>query len=182
MSSVASNIPDADRRLYVAWTTFDGKKAFSDQYWKEFWDWYERDGGFGHVAACLRTLDISSFDPKARPPQTDAWKRMVSHDQPIEEDELADAIDAMGRPDALVITELLAHSANLAWMVEPKTVRSVPHRLSRCQYVSCEAERNRGRWLINGRRHTIYVRRELAPNAQREAAVKLVRKLETKRE
>ena len=28
-------VPDTDRRLFVAWTDFDGKEAFSDQYWKE---------------------------------------------------------------------------------------------------------------------------------------------------
>jgi hypothetical protein len=175
-------VPDVDRRLYVAWTSFDGRKAFSDQYWKDFWRWYEEQGGFGHVAAYLRTLDVSDFSPKARPPQTPAWARMVRHDQPVEEDELADTIDALKRPDALIIAELVAHDVDLAWMIEPKTRRSIPHRLSRCGYVSCEAEQNRGRWLINGRRHTIYTKRELDPDAQRKAAIELVRKLETTKE
>ena len=45
-----------------------------------------------------------------------------------------------------------------------------------------EPNRNRGRWLINGRRHVIYVQRKLDPDAQRAAAIALVRKLETKKE
>ena len=89
-------IPDTDRRLFVAWTNFDGEEAFSDQYWKDILELVRRRGRFGHVAAYLHTLDVSDFDPKARPPQTEAWKRMVRHDQPVEEDELADAIDALG--------------------------------------------------------------------------------------
>ena len=36
--------------------------------------------------------------------------------------------------------------------------------------------------MINGRRHTIYVKRALDPDAQRAAAIELVRKLETKKE
>ena len=133
-------IPDVDRRLFVAWTSFDGKKTFSEQYWKDFWHWYEYEDGYGHVAAYLRTLDLSDFNPKARPPQTDAWTRMVRHDQPVEEDELADAIDALGNPDALIIAQLVANDVNLEWMIAPKTLRSVPHRLARCGYVSCDAE------------------------------------------
>ena len=127
-------VPDVDRRLYVAWTDFDGRKAFSEQYWKDFWRWYEHEGGFGHVAAYLHALDVSDFNPKAPPPQTDAWKRMVRHDQPVEEDELADAIDALGRPAALIIADLIAHDVKLSWMIEPKTLRSVPYRLGRCGY------------------------------------------------
>jgi hypothetical protein len=174
-------VPDTDRRLYVAWTDFDGRKAFSDQYWKDFWYWYENEGGFGYVAAYLHTLDVSDFNPKARPPQTDAWKRMVRHDQPVEESELADTIDALGRPDALIVAELVAHDVKLAWMDEPKSRRSVPHRLGRCGYVSCEAEQNRGQWRINNRRHTVYVKRELAPDAQHQAAIVLVASLEAKK-
>jgi hypothetical protein len=121
---------------------------------------------------------VSDFNPKARPPQTEAWKRMVRLDQSAEEDEIADAIDALKRPDALVIMQLIAHDAGLAWMVEPKSRPRVPHRLGRCGYVSCEAEQNRGRWVINGRRHVIYARQELGPNAQRAAANALVRELE----
>ena len=173
------HLPEGDRRFYVAWTSFDGKTAFSEQYWKEFWHWYEDEGGFGHVAAYLHALDISDFNPKAPPPETPAFRRMVRAEQPVEEDELADAIDALGQPAALVIAQLVAYDVNLEWMVAPKTRRSVPHRLGRCGYVSCDAEQNRGRWVINKRRHTIYVKRELSPAAQRAAAVALVRKLET---
>jgi Family of unknown function (DUF5906) len=172
------HLPEGDRRLYVAWSTVDGKAVFSEQYWKEFWHWYEEEGGFGHVAAYLTELDISDFNPKAPPPETPAFRRMIRAEQPVEEDELADTIDALERPDALTIAELVTRNVDLEWMIAPKTRRSVPHRLGRCGYVSCESEQNQGRWLIKGRRHTVYVKRGLSQGAQHAAAVALVRKLE----
>jgi hypothetical protein len=172
------HVPEGDRRIFVAWTAVDGKALFSEQYWKDFWYWYEDEGGFGHVAAYLLTLDISDFNPKAPPPETAAFKRMVRAEQPVEEDDLADAIDALKRPDALTIAELVTSNIGLEWMITPKTRRSVPHRLGRCGYVSCEAEQNQGRWMIKGKRHTVYVRRELGPSAQRIAAIELVCRLD----
>jgi len=64
-------LPAEDRRHYVAWSTVT-KEAFTEGYWKQFWAWYEADG-FGHVAAYLRALDISDFNPKAAPPKTEAF-------------------------------------------------------------------------------------------------------------
>ena len=43
--------------------------------------------------------------------------------------------------------------------------RSAP-RLGRCGYVSCESERNQGRWLINGRRHTVWREVRAEPDAR----------------
>ena len=60
--------PADDRRHYVAWSDFT-KEDFSPEYWNRIWRWYHT-GGFAHVAAYLAELDISSFDPKAPPPQT----------------------------------------------------------------------------------------------------------------
>jgi hypothetical protein len=64
-----------DRRHYVAWSDLT-KNDFSQDYWNQIWDWYA-DGGIGHVAAYLRGLDISDFDPKAPPPKTAAWWAIV---------------------------------------------------------------------------------------------------------
>jgi hypothetical protein len=33
-------------------------------------DWYDNEDGCEHVAAYLKARDLSSFDPKARPPKT----------------------------------------------------------------------------------------------------------------
>ena len=60
-------LPPDDRRHYVAWSNHT-KEDFAQTYWDELWNWYEA-GGFEHVAAYLTELDISSFNPKAPPPE-----------------------------------------------------------------------------------------------------------------
>src|SRR5262249_34467006 len=59
-------LPPDDRRHYVAWSELT-KEDFDDIYWKDIWSWYER-GAHMDVAAYLKTLDISTFNPKAPPP------------------------------------------------------------------------------------------------------------------
>jgi hypothetical protein len=54
-------LPADDRRHYVAWSSRT-KEDFTDDYWRAFWHWYQHEGGFGHVASYLATLDLSGFD------------------------------------------------------------------------------------------------------------------------
>jgi hypothetical protein len=56
-------LPADDRRHYVAWCDLN-KENFATGYWNKLWGWYSR-GGYRHVAAYLRELDITAFDPKA---------------------------------------------------------------------------------------------------------------------
>ena len=87
-------LPADDRRHFVAWS--EVKQAdFAEGYWTELWRWYE-SGGFGHVAAYLRELDISGFDPKAPPKKTPAFWAIVDSNRPSEDAELADALDELG--------------------------------------------------------------------------------------
>ena len=94
-----------DRRHYVAWS--EAKQAeFAEGYWRKIWHWYEKEGGFGHVAAYLATLDISDFDPKEPPTKTEAfWTFVHSHRAP-EGAELADTLDKMGKPQAVTIDQI----------------------------------------------------------------------------
>src|SRR5262249_61912576 len=62
------------------------------------WGWYEA-GGFGNVAAYLDGLDISAFDPKKPPPETQTFDDIVEANRPLEEAELADVLDKLGTPD-----------------------------------------------------------------------------------
>jgi hypothetical protein len=48
----------------------------------------------------LNNLDISGFDPKAPPPKTPAFWDIVNANIAPEDAEIADAIDALGNPDA----------------------------------------------------------------------------------
>jgi Family of unknown function (DUF5906) len=73
-------LPADDRRVYVAWSGAT-ESDFVAGYWNELWSWYEREG-FGHVAAYLRTLDVSDFNPKAPPLKTAAFWAIVGANHP----------------------------------------------------------------------------------------------------
>jgi Family of unknown function (DUF5906) len=91
--------PD-DRRHFVAWSPRAKEdKRFKGGYWQDLWSYYH-SGGLSHVAAYLRSLDISDFDPKAPPAKTAAFWSIVDSNRASEESELADAIDQLGNPNA----------------------------------------------------------------------------------
>lgn len=138
------HIPEDDRRHFVAWSDI-AKKDFPENFWNEMYAWY-RGGGWDHVAAYLHTHDISGFDPKAPPPQTEAWHDIVEACKPVEDKEFAMAIDllsdedkdgALRRPQALSIS-MIKEAANASfrnWLSERKNWRLIPYRLEECGYV-----------------------------------------------
>jgi len=69
-------LPADDRRHFVAWSAAK-KEDFSEAYWNKLWQWYD-DGGFGHVVAYLRCLNVSDFNPKAPPRKTAAFWEIVN--------------------------------------------------------------------------------------------------------
>jgi hypothetical protein len=93
-------LPADDRRHYVAWSDLS-RPSFEREYWNKLWCWYNA-GGDGHVAAYLAQLDLSSFDAKAPPPKTQAFWEIVGASRAPEDDEMQDAIDVLGNPDALI--------------------------------------------------------------------------------
>jgi hypothetical protein len=86
-------LPADDRRHFVAWSDLS-KEDFADDYWKTLWHYYNT-GGDQHVAAYLATLDISTFDPKAPPPKTQAFWEIVDASRAPEDADLADTIEAL---------------------------------------------------------------------------------------
>ena len=90
-------LPAEDRRHYVAWSDLK-MEDFDTHYWNRLWGWYA-NGGYGHVAAYLRELDISEFDPKAPPPKTPAFWEIVNSNRSPEDAELQDVLDLMAMPD-----------------------------------------------------------------------------------
>ena len=98
-------LPSDDRRHYVAWSLVKAA-SFPKGHWIELWKWYEA-GGLGHVAAYLRTLDVSGFDPKAPPPQTTAFWEIVDANRSSEDTELADLLDRLSRPPAVTLDNLI---------------------------------------------------------------------------
>jgi hypothetical protein len=154
-------LPADDRRHYVAWSNLT-KDDFPADYWNKIYGWY-RNGGNANVAAYLANLDISSFDPKAPPPKTPTFWQIVDANQASENAELADAIDAMGNPDAFTLTELKmsAKSQELVeWLGDRKNRRSTPHRLEDCGYAPIRNDTAKsGLWIINGIRQVVYAKK-----------------------
>jgi hypothetical protein len=169
-------LPPDDRRHYVAWSNLE-KKDFADEYWNKIWGWYERYGGSGHVAAHLTELDLSGFDPKAPPPKTRAFWDIVDASRAPEDAELADVIDALGQPDAVILPQLLekATGETQEWLFDRKNRRAVPHRLERCGYVPVRNPDapDDGYWRIRNKRHPVYAKANLHLREQIIAARRL---------
>lgn len=166
-------LPADDRRHYVAWSDLT-KESFDEQYWRDLYAWYHDEGGLRHVAAYLRGLDISTFNPKAPPPKTEAFWSIVDANRAPENSDMADAIDRLGRPDALTKEDIADQTADpefREWMRNRRNARALPHRLEECGYV---AVRNRDTkdhlWVISGKRVQIYAKHDLSIAQQCEAA------------
>jgi Family of unknown function (DUF5906) len=167
-------LPADDRRHFVAWSDCT-KEEFTPDYWNELWGWYE-NGGFGHVAAYLTELDISTFDPNAPPPKTPAFWDIVGASVAPEDAELADAIDALGTPPALHLKLLIAAATGdiAEWLMNRKNRRAIPHRLERCGYVSVRNPNAKdGYWVIDGARQPVYAKNTLSVSDRLAAANKL---------
>jgi len=188
-------LPTGDRRHFVAWSSAK-KETFTEQYWTDFWKWYEASG-FGHVAAYLRALDISDFNPKAAPPKTEAFWEIVNANHAPEEAELADAIDRLSKPfrrqdgsttldadgepvlvppEAITIDLIVkvVEGETADWISDRRNRRIIPHRLEKCGY---EPVRNDlaqdGLWKIGGKRQAVYAHNSLSTQERIKAARRL---------
>lgn len=160
-------LPQDDRRHYVAMSNLT-KADFAEGYWRKLWRWYEHKDGFAHVAAYLRALDISDFDPKAPPPQTPAWHAIVAANNAPEDIELSAVIEDLGEPDALTLEMLRSKApADLqSFLTQAATRRAVGHRLSALGYVPmANPDAKNGLWRIGGEKVIAYVKRSLTPAA-----------------
>jgi hypothetical protein len=167
-------LPADDRRHFIAWSDCT-KDDFSPEYWADLYRWYEREG-HGHVAAYLRTLDISAFDSKAPPPKTDAFWAIVDANRAPEDAELSDAIEALGSPEAVTLTKIILHAeADFGnWLRDRKNSRQIPHRMEAVDYLPVRNPGAKdGQWKIAGKRQTVYARRDLAVRDRIAAAMRL---------
>jgi hypothetical protein len=168
-------LPPDDRRHYVAWSPLE-TSHLPPNGWTELWNWYE-SGGFGDVAAYLRELDISTFNPKAPPKKTEAFWAIVDAGRAPEDAELADVLDEMGNPAAFTTSKLVytAGGAEIGdWLRDRKNRRIIPKRLEACGYspVRNDMAKN-GMWKVNGRRQAVYARSSIPKRDQLKAASKL---------
>jgi hypothetical protein len=163
-------LPADDRRHYVAWTDLT-PEDFTEAYWQEIWNWYE-EGGDQHVAAYLAALDISHFKPKAPPPKTSTFWEIVETNRTPENSELADALDALGNPNAVTLDMIRRETVgNICdWISDRKNARQIPHRMSECGYVPVRNEAAKdGLWRISDKRQVVYAKAELSVRERHEA-------------
>jgi hypothetical protein len=154
--------PD-DRRYYVAWSKAAKQ---SDEYFNPLWSWMLAGGGREAVVGYLRRLDTAGFKPMAPPPRTDAWHEIVDAGKNPEEKELADALEGI---QVATVKEIVAkltfgeHSDLAVSLRDRKNAGRIPHML---RSVGFDALRNPyakdGRWVIAGRRETLYTHRDLS--------------------
>ena len=168
-------LPPDDRRHFVAWSDLT-KEQFEPDYWIRLWDWYH-SGGDRHVAAFLAELDLASFDAKAPPPKTQAFWEVVDSNRAPEDADLTDAIDLLGSPPALTLSQIIAHADGdfAKWLRDRANARRVPHRLEACGYVAVRNDGAKdGLWKALGKRQVIYAKAELALRDRIGAARRVV--------
>lgn len=170
-------LPPDDRRHFVAWSELS-KEDFPPNYWRDLYDWYQREGGIGHVATYLRELDLADFDPKAPPPKTPAFWRVVDAGRAPEDAELEDALDALKNAPAVTVGMLCTYASDSfrEWLQDRRNSRQIPHRLEGAGYVAVRNDTAQsGLWVVTGKRQVIYARKELAIRERLVAASALCR-------
>lgn len=178
-------LPADDRRHFVAWSTAS-KEDFEEAYWARLWAWYEA-GGYGHVAAYLRNLDLSTFDPKAPPPKTEAFHAIVAANIAPTDSALGDLLESIGNPPVVTIDALRTKAMELALTADGDddagalsglfaraSRRQVPHLMERAGYVTVRNPNTKdGRWKIAGKNTVVYGRQELSFAEQVQAIRRL---------
>jgi len=169
------HLPADDRRHFVAWSD-KSKEDFPDGYFSEIWNWLEKMGGNEIVANYLAKLDLSEFNEKAPPPKTSAFWEIVDNSRAPQDAELADALDAIGRPAAVTVAHI-SSAASLSfkeWLTDTKNRRRIPHRFEECGYVVVRNPYAKdGFWKVWGKRAQIYAKHELPAKDQIAEAEKL---------
>lgn len=177
-------LPANDRRFFVMWSDAKGGD-FAEDYFIDLYDWYDA-GGCEVVASYLATLDLTGFDPKAPPPKTAAFWTMVDLGRSPEAGSLSDLIEELGRPDALVISDLNEkmktwtvndQGSSAVWEIlnGARNARRVPHLLQEAGYllVANPAAPSDGRWKVDGKRQKVYAKKDLTERERLAAATAL---------
>lgn len=185
-----------DRRHYIAWSDMTrlpkptAGNPLCDDYFRSFHHWLTHDGGNGDVAWCLRTHDLSNFDPKSPPLKTPAFYEIAGANASAEDAPIQDAIDRIGNPQAVTIRRIAAacDEATRLWLLDRRNSRAIAGRLERAGYVRVDnpARPSDGRWLLpswtdeHAERHFIYALKSLSEAERVKAAEVLVAYGETR--
>lgn len=151
-------IPPQDRRHYCAWSD---AAAMSEADSLVLHQWLDA-GGCEEVAAFLYDASLlEGWNPGARPPQTEWWKRLVLDGNAQDDNPLADALDKLGNPE-WVTAEGLAKEGGPAlasWFADSRNRKGVARTLSGLGYrrVNNPGDR-RGRYSFKGEQRIVYSR------------------------
>lgn len=175
-------IPADDRRHFVA-SSHRNKEDFGPEYWNDFWAWLE-SGGAANVAAYLRELDLTGFDPKAKPPRTEGFDAMVAAGADMRDAPLVDLIEKMGRPAALTLSDV-RDACDAVAIDEDGEIFATFSQASKRKHasillaavgyvpVSNRAAKD-GLWRVDGKRQVIYGVAKSDPGGRVSAALRRV--------
>jgi hypothetical protein len=180
----AMHLPADDRRYFVVWSEAQ-KEQVGESAWTAWWTWFEEYEGRQHVAALLKTYDVSRFNPKAPPPKTEAWRIMVNASVNDGDLELADALDAMGSPKVVTIDTLRAsitlgkHKGLVDDLDDRKQRGRWPGRFASAGYTPCHNRLSKdGCFVVGNTRSKVYVQRDLTDAERQAAAAEFVKSRE----
>jgi len=176
-------LPAEDRRHCFCWS--DCKlEDFDPGYFNDLFQWY-RSGGLNHVAAYLTQLDVSAFDPNARPPQTEAFFEVVNSNRTSESSDFSDAIDAVHQSysakNVVTLAKIIDHfrvsrydDGMFDYLTNKKNARRIPFLFEQSGYVPVRNPAAKdGLWVIEGRRQPAYAPEWMSPRDRLDEVLKL---------
>jgi len=179
--------PD-DRRHDVMWSERRQTDSFfHETYFTDLYAWFDAEGA-RDVTAYLLERNLDKFNPKAAPPKTPAFWAIADANRASEQGELNDVLDALDRPPAVALGEIIDRASHLfeglsEWLKDRANRRSIPHRLAECGYVPVRnPDASDGHWKLGKleRRGVIYAQDSLGLGSQIDEARKLVTDLRSR--
>ena len=145
-------LPADDRRHFVAWSDLD-KSALRRRLLDRALAMVRAAAAAMSSPTILRNLDLTGFDPKAPPPQTDAFFEIVNASRAPEDAELADALDALSWPNAVTIDAIKqgASAEFRLWLDDRKNRKAIAYRLETNGYTLVRNPHQK-RGAVEGRR------------------------------
>jgi len=145
-------LPKDDRRHYICWSQVE-KGNHSKEWWDDYYRWFN-GGGDQCIAGYLAAYDLSSFNPKAEPPKTEAWHAMVNASLSSEEVELTNVLEQFEGGAAtiwMIINKAheLGYEALAKWLKDPRNSKAATARIEDAGY-SCirNPDHRKGRWRV----------------------------------
>lgn len=177
-------LPAGDRRHFVAASELP-ENAPGAEYFAGLYRWFG-EGGNNNVAAFLAGYDLSNFDPKAPPPKTPGFHRVIAGGSSPVSAEMADIIEEMGDPAVVVIQDIVDTSSKMTskfetmsggiasnlglWLNDTRNATKIPRLMNEAGYVKVLTETGQGQWRIKGKRTIVYGRKELSRAERIQAA------------